>query len=169
MKKSRVDKRREKARMKSAHIMENRSMNDDRRTTGYEILKGVILEAQRLNREARLVPACNSGLTHGNYWILHHLFNCCHLSFFSYCSLSPLSLTHSAHVPLTSHQLFSVWRLAPISTLFSSLLFTISPPCAPLSCLLSSRAFSSRLCSRSCFPWQSAVALFRWARLKRNP
>lgn len=39
----------------------------ERKTTAYEILNGVILEAQRLNRGPRLVPACNSGLIHGNY------------------------------------------------------------------------------------------------------
>lgn len=63
----------------------------------------------RLNRGPRLVPACNSGLIHGNYWILHQpFFSIAVFSFFSYCSPSSVSPTLSAHVPLTSHQLFSV-------------------------------------------------------------
>lgn len=46
MKQSGVDKRREKVRLETANKMEN----DDGRTTGCEVLKGVILENQRLNR-----------------------------------------------------------------------------------------------------------------------
>lgn len=115
---------------------------EERKTTGYEILEEVILEVQRLKRGPRLVPTCNSALIYGNYWILHHLSQL--LSFFPYCSLSCLSDSCAINLPSTFSQF---WHLAPIFTLFSSLLFTISPPHAPLSCLLSSWAFSSCLCA----------------------
>lgn len=36
-------------------------------------MEGVRLEAERLNGGPRLVPACNCGLTRGNYWIPHRI------------------------------------------------------------------------------------------------
>lgn len=69
--------------------------------------------------------------------------NCCFVFLFL-IALTRLSDSCAINLPSTFSQF---WHLASVSTLFSSLLFSISPPRAPLSCLLSSWAFSSRLCS----------------------
>ena len=75
----------------------------------------------------------HSDLMHGNYWLRHSLSRLQSLLFL-HIGLSPLSslcLTHSAHVPLTSHQLLTVLMSGPRLHLFlitSSYGFTSSCP-----------------------------------------
>lgn len=137
----------------------------ERKTTGYEILKGVVLEAQRLNRGPRLVPACNTGLIHGNYWILHHPFFFFFFQLLALPCLSDSLYLCTINLPSTFLS-FGVWLPSPPFSHHFSLPFHLLMP----HCLVSSHHGLSPLASVlcSCFLWQSAVALFRWARLKRN-
>lgn len=91
----------------------------ERKSAGYKILTGVILEAHRLNRGSRLVPACNTELIHGNYWILHHLSEL--LSLFLLHTVLCLS---DSLCPCNINLLCQFWCFTPISTPFSSFLFT---------------------------------------------
>lgn len=135
---------------------------------GARVLGGVRLEAERLNGGPRLVPACNSGLTPGNYWIPHRI--CQPLSSLLFCFfrivLALLCLTGSfcsCTIDLPSTFLSFGVRLPspPFPRHFS---LPSHLPVPPMSCLLMSWALASSLFFH--FPWQSAVALFRWARLK---
>lgn len=95
-KQGRPTKKRERETVGMKKKMRNRRVNNDRKdwkTTGRGVLEGVRLEAERLNGGPRLVPACNCGLSRGNYWIPHRISQPLSslLSFFySYCSRSSL-------------------------------------------------------------------------------
>ena len=123
---------------------------------GARVLGGVRLEAERLNGGPRLVPACNSGLTPGNYWIPHRI--CQPLSSLLFCFfrivLALLCLTGSfcsCTIDLPSTFLSFGVRLPspPFPRHFS---LPSHLPVPPMPCLLMSWALASRLFSLLSLP-----------------